>query len=214
MRWGLRHSLIVPNWWHMRRPQTESDNNNDNNDNKNNESSRRQFQAAAILAVSAFLFAGLVLIRWWRISDRTDVCGGWTLADTWARVMAVSTTAQSADDTVDDLLALLATVWGMLNALVLTGVVFDLDVRTEWRPVFERMADVLLAPSVNSTRIQYSTISAELENGTLGAFCIDDDLPWDYEGLSGLLHANNGCAIYRILRDPCCTYLGFEVRGP
>lgn len=135
IRWGeRRYALIVPNWWHWR---TKS------GVDYTMGFSMRQLQAIFILSASSLLFIGLVLARWrfeCNQSQRPRAID-WLLCDTWSRLMAVSVP--------DDIcvghrrgLAVLATVWGMLNGITMTGVLFELSVNNAWEPVFGQSADV------------------------------------------------------------------------
>lgn len=138
IRWGERHfSLIVPNWWHL------CDGGGLPEGADGGLFSRRR-QSIAILSVSALLFAGLVLSRF--VDRRSNRKLAWAFCDTWARVLAVSVphngVACCRSTRLGRALAALATAWGMLNAIAMTGVEFGFAVGSVGRPVFEGVAEV------------------------------------------------------------------------
>lgn len=119
-----RLAMLVPNWWHLSL-QLVIEN--------------RKRQSVMLLSITGILFVVLVLVRRWQASATFAKI----LFDTFARLLSISVHGHRFDRPAARILAAVATVWGMLNGIAMTGLLFDLSVNSaSWRPVFGQWSDV------------------------------------------------------------------------
>lgn len=198
--------MLVPNWWQKTRMANGMRTN------------------LAEMCVSFAFLLGLVATRRWAAQETF----AWLLMDSFGRFLNVPRPENRRIRLplllvhCDRWLALLASVWGVLNSVILTGDWFGGALHAVWTPVFSKPHDVLAHPwlplcfddtfflelMLADDRFQFDVRRVRLHQkmdvehcSEIAAF-VQLELTANEKGLQQLRHTGNGSRVFRRITHP------------